>query len=139
MSLLFWCFEIQVNKFSKTNDIIIPRACNLFWTVPRIETSGCLQKPAKSAIHRLIVKSGNPDCVVPENIHTPPTEGNWNFRRGGGSLGKSLPWGGMDIFWNHTLAKNTEQVLCACSKNWDKPEVSMLGAVQMDHNLWGKE
>ena len=52
-------------------------------------------------------------CVVPENIHTPPTEGignsreeggsqrhknfkecmklNWNFRRGGGVIGKSLP------------------------------------------------
>ena len=61
--------------------------------------------------------------MVPENIHTPPTEGignsgeeggsqrpknlkqciklNWNFRRGwggGGSLGKSLPWGGYGYF-----------------------------------------
>ena len=42
----------------------------------------------------------------------------WKFRRGGGKIlgadfgksrgeggayGKSLPWGGVDIFWNHTL------------------------------------
>ena len=56
-------------------------------------------------------------CIVPENIHTPPTEGignsggggeggqrpkklskcmklDWNFQRGGGvSKGKSLLWG----------------------------------------------
>ena len=59
-------------------------------------------------------------CVIPENIHTPPTEGiwnlaggggvgggwsskgenvskcmklDWNFQRGGGSQEKSLPWG----------------------------------------------
>ena len=54
------------------------------------------------------------DCAVPENIHTPPTEGigiswgvegsvrpeylkkcmklNWNFQRGGGSEKKSLLW-----------------------------------------------
>ena len=24
------------------------------------------------------------DCVVPENIHTPPTEGHWKFQGGGG-------------------------------------------------------
>jgi len=56
-----------------------------------------------------------PDCAVPENIHTPPTEGigiswgaggslrlrnlkecikfNWNFQRGGVSWKKFLPWG----------------------------------------------
>ena len=44
-------------------------------------------------------------CVVPENNRTPSTEEirnsrekcmglNWNFWRGGGSWGKSLPWGG---------------------------------------------
>ena len=70
-------------------------------------------------------------CAVPENIHTPPTEGigiswgwgsvrpknvkkcmklNWNFQRGegrgGGVLGKkTLPWGGMDIFWKNTFFK----------------------------------
>ena len=58
-------------------------------------------------------------CVVPENIHTPPhrrdwkflggvcggggsqrpnklskcVKLDWNFQRGGGSKGKSLPWG----------------------------------------------
>ena len=46
----------------------------------------------------------------------------WNFRRGGGSIlgadfgksrggeglyEKSLPWGGMDIFWNHTIGSHT--------------------------------
>ena len=31
---------------------------------------------------------------------------NWNFRRGGEVLEKSLPGGGMDIFWNHTIHKN---------------------------------
>jgi len=63
-------------------------------------------------------------CAVPENIHTPTTEGigiswgvgsslrpknlkecikfNWNFQRGGG-LGKNpFRGGGMDIFWNYT-------------------------------------
>ena len=71
-------------------------------------------------------------CVVPENIHTPPTEGIGNSREEGGvsktqkfkgmykaklefpegwggSEGKSLPWGGggggMDIFWNQTLQR----------------------------------
>ena len=29
------------------------------------------------------------------------------FREGGGSNRKNHPWGGgMDIFWNHTLAEN---------------------------------
>ena len=69
-------------------------------------------------------------CVVPENIHPPPHKRDWEFwggggggvsktqkfkamyeaklefpegRVGGGSWGKSLPWGGIDIFWNHTI------------------------------------
>ena len=29
----------------------------------------------------------NPHCVVPENIHTPPTDGQWKFPRGGGGGG----------------------------------------------------
>ena len=59
-------------------------------------------------------------CAVPENIHTPPTEGtgiswgmggsvrpknltkcmkyNWNFQRGGGLRKKSLPWGRYGYF-----------------------------------------
>ncbi len=66
--------------------------------------------------------------MVPENIHTSPTEGignsgekwgsqrpktlkqciklNWNFQRGGGGGGhraNPFRWGGMDIFWNHTF------------------------------------
>ena len=66
--------------------------------------------------------------MVPENIHTPPTEGignsrddggsgraknlkqcmklNWNFRRGGEVKGQIPSVGGMDIFWNHTLPVN---------------------------------
>ena len=62
-------------------------------------------------------------CVVPENIHTPPTEGTGNSRqeggggrsqrpRGGGSDGggvrgqiPSMGGGGMDIFWNQTLQR----------------------------------
>jgi len=63
----------------------------------------------------------------PENIHTPPTEGiriswwvggsvrpknlkkcvklYWNFQRGVGFLEKNpFCGGGMDIFWNYTLA-----------------------------------
>ena len=67
--------------------------------------------------------------MVPENIHTPPTEGignsgeeegggsqrpknlkecmklNWNFRRGGGVIGQIPSVGGMDIFWNQTLCE----------------------------------
>ena len=60
------------------------------------------------------------ECVAPENIHTPPTEGignswgvggsqrpknlkkckrlNWNFQRGGGSYKKSLLWGRYGYF-----------------------------------------
>ena len=30
---------------------------------------------------------------------------NWNFQRGGGLRKKSLPWGGIDIFWNYTVLK----------------------------------
>ena len=66
------------------------------------------------------------NCAVPENIHTPPTEGigiSWgmgasgrsknvkkymklyrNFQRGGEVLRKNpFRGGGMDIFWNYTL------------------------------------
>jgi len=28
--------------------------------------------------------------VVPENIHTPPTEGRWKFRGGGGVKGRNF-------------------------------------------------
>ena len=67
-------------------------------------------------------------CTVPENIHTPPTQGigiYWgvgggcsvrpknlktcmklilNFQRGGGDLRNNLfRRGSMDIFWNYTL------------------------------------
>ena len=68
-------------------------------------------------------------CVVPENIHSPPTEGignswgveggsqrprnlskcvnhDWNFQRdwGGGGLRKNpFCGGGMDNFWKHTI------------------------------------
>ena len=38
----------------------------------------------------------------------------WKIQRGGGSYGKSLPWGGgggMDIFWNHTFRKPHGRVL----------------------------
>ena len=28
---------------------------------------------------------------------------NWKFQEGKGSNEKNLPWGGMDIFWNHTI------------------------------------
>ena len=66
-------------------------------------------------------------CVVPENIHTPTTEGignswgvggcqrpknfskcmklDWNFQRGGGGWGlrkNTFCEGGTDNFWNHT-------------------------------------
>lgn len=45
------------------------------------------------------------NCVVPENNHTPATEGienSWG-RGGGGGLRKNLfRGGGMDSFWNHT-------------------------------------
>ena len=38
---------------------------------------------------------------------------NFGKSRGeGGSYGKSLPWGGMDIFWNHTLSvKGGESII----------------------------
>jgi len=60
------------------------------------------------------------ECAVPENIHTPPTEGigiawgwgvpedqkylkkcmklNWNFQRGGEVLEKTLAWGRYGYF-----------------------------------------
>jgi len=70
-------------------------------------------------------------CAVPENIHTPPTEGmefpggvggsmrpknfkkcmklNWNFQTGGEVLEKNpFPGGGMDIFWNYTFGNTTQ-------------------------------
>ena len=73
-------------------------------------------------------------CAVPENIHTPPTEGigiswvvrdsirpknvkksmelNWDFQRGGGALRKKPFRGeGMDIFWNYTLFNDSYRIL----------------------------
>ena len=37
----------------------------------------------------------NKHCVVPENIHTPPTEGHWKFRGGGGFKDRNFrgEWG----------------------------------------------
>ena len=64
-------------------------------------------------------------CVVPEKIHTPPTEGignswgmgdsqgpknlkkcmgsNWNFLGEGGSYKNPFHGGSMDILWNYTM------------------------------------
>ena len=66
-------------------------------------------------------------CAVPENIHTPPTEGigiswgvggsvrpknlkkcmklKWYFQRGGGLRKNPFHGGGMDIIWNYTFIK----------------------------------
>ena len=30
------------------------------------------------------------NCVVPENIHTPPTDGQWKFLGGGGLKGRNF-------------------------------------------------
>ena len=69
------------------------------------------------------------NCVVPENIHTHPKEGEWKFQGGWGfkspiflkesmTLKMEFPEGvgfklkitfrgrGMDIFWNNTLDIN---------------------------------
>ena len=62
--------------------------------------------------------------MVPENVHTPPTEAIGNSRgcgEGGGGEGFSkaknfkemyegggVHGGGMDIFWNHTLVHQTQ-------------------------------
>ena len=44
---------------------------------------------------------------------TDPLE--WKFQRGGGGLKlNDHPWGGMDIFWKHTLLK-----LCLKTVCWD--------------------
>ena len=43
--------------------------------------------------------------VRPKNVKK-CTELNWNFQRGGrGVLEKTLPWGGMDIFWKNIFFK----------------------------------
>ena len=48
-------------------------------------------------------------CSVPENIHTPLTEGignSWGGGGGGGGLRKNpFRRGGMDDFWNQTKYK----------------------------------
>ena len=71
--------------------------------------------------------------MVPENIHTPPTEGignsgeeggsrraknlkqcmklNWNFRRGGGVIGKIPSVGGVWIFSGTTQFNNSVQTM----------------------------
>ena len=59
------------------------------------------------------------DCAVPENIHTPPTEGigiSWGRGakkfKGVGSLRKNPFRGGsMDNFWNYTLNKYVTTLL----------------------------
>ena len=35
-------------------------------------------------------------------------------REGEGSYEKSLPWGGMDIFWNHTLYPGELDLVFSC-------------------------
>ena len=37
----------------------------------------------------------NVKCVIPENIHTPSTDGQWKFLRGGGLKGRNFRgvWG----------------------------------------------
>ena len=87
----------------------------------------------KASVYTKKIQVTSGYCVVPENIHTPRTEGignsgeegggggggsqrpknlkqcmklNWNFQRGGGEGGhRANPFrrGGMDIFWSHTL------------------------------------
>ncbi len=82
---------------------------------------GKAQKPNVSS-----ESNNSRECVVQENIHTPPTERignsgeeggsqrpktlkqcvklNWNFQRGGGGGFHSSVGGDMDIFWNHTIS-----------------------------------
>jgi len=72
-------------------------------------------------------KEANSVCPIPENIHTLHRRDIWNFLGGGGSVRpiclrcvklntwnfqrggegggrkKSLPWGGMDIYWKYTI------------------------------------
>ena len=72
-------------------------------------------------------------CAFHENIHTHPKEGhlkflgggesqkpnflkesmklNWKVLGGGGFKPKNLPWGGMDIFWNHTITVKSFKTL----------------------------
>ena len=76
-----------------------------------------------------IVKITKSYCAVPENIHTPPTEGigiswgvggsvrpknlkkcmkyNWNFLRGGGLRKKSLLWGRYGYFLELHILTNS--------------------------------
>ena len=77
-----------------------------------------------------------PYCAVIENIHTPPTERDWDFLGDGGfwkikkykEMCEALPefpegWGGvrknpfcgggMDIFWNYTFKEKTKLLLIA--------------------------
>ena len=39
-------------------------------------------------------------------------------------------------FW---LAENTKRILCACSENWNFPEVAIFGANQKDRGFWGQQ
>ena len=40
--------------------------------------------------YRIVVTMFVDYCVVPENIHTPPTEGHWKFQGGGGFKGRNF-------------------------------------------------
>ena len=101
-------------------------ALNFGATCIHIPDAGCWKQNKKCYLPD---KSLLIDCVVPENIHTPPTEGFlvWNPHPhpSGNSIlvsyfpsknrafesllplgiSVNLPWGrvGMDIFWNYTL------------------------------------
>jgi len=50
------------------------------------------------------------ECVVPENIHTPPTEGLFGLNPHPSGIPVTLCGGGMDIFWSHTMDSNSGAV-----------------------------
>ena len=118
MSLLFWCIEIQVNKFHKANDIIIPRACNL----QSASKNQSLQfTDSLSNLATLIVWFQKTSILPPQKgLEIPGRRGvsntkdlkqcmklNWNFRRGGGTLANPFH-GGVWIFsgTTHWLIQN---------------------------------
>ena len=85
--------------------------------------------------------------MVPENIHTPTTEGHWKFRggggvlkakifkgkydfqRGGGSNPKKKPlWAEYGYFWNNTMSPNFYTPKSPIKLKLDPKEVQQPGA-----------
>ena len=66
---------------------LVSRICITWINLLYFELKDLFPFPSQELVHKNMPK----ECAVPENIHTPPTEGRWKFRRGGGDQRLKFP------------------------------------------------